>query len=441
MNKQDVVKLVASKNVQDFELSIPRDVVLREFLDESGNNVLHLAASKGHAVIVSHLLENHDCKQLMHAKDCQGALALIFLFKTISYLIPCHYTVGLTPVDIAVQRAEDDVFTMLVQSGADLSGNVDGEPLIVYSSVAGKVSCVKSLLAAGVDPDSQTKDGVPLLFFLAAMMAIKRQSNAALASEYHDIIHILLDGGASPNVSGPGGFTPLHIAGEIGDVKLIAKLLDHGAHKDVTNIEQKTPADIAAEWEHIEAVQYLLYGAENDLIGTKEALTAATRLIEERRKISEAASKVPRTDLVPKPEDPSDEKYLECKKSGNRFFVSGDFIQAFEQYKKGLCHKTDDATLWANAAAAALRMGLYEEAIKHARVARIVDKKNVKAWYREGQAAEKLCLWEDAAAAYYEAFLVNNESDHRITDIDFAQLVKEAVDKGRKEFSSKQNNL
>ncbi len=327
-----------------------------------------------------------------------------------------------------------------MNQGADLSGKVGDESLIVYSSVAGKASCVKSLIAAGADPNSQTKDGLPLLFFLTAMVAMKRHSDATKAGEYQAIIRILLEGGASPNPAGPGGFTPLHIAGEIGDVHLIMTLLDHGASRQAINIEQKTAADIAAEWEHVEAVQYLLFGRDVSLMDPKEALDAATRLIQERKKIAEGVSKrPPRSDLVPGPEDPSDEKYSKHTQAGNKAFVSGDFACAFEEYKKGLCHKTDDSTLWSNAAAAALRLGQFEEAMKHARVARIVDKKNVKAWYREGQAAENLRLWEDAAAAYYEAFLVNNESENKITDIDFAQLVKQTVEKGRQEFASQKH--
>lgn len=349
--------------------------------------------------------------------------------------------VGLTPVDIAIQRSDCDLFDILVNHGADLSGEVGGESLIVYSSVAGKTSCVRTLIASGADPNSQTKDGLPLLFFLTAMVAMKRQSDASMAAKYHTIIRALLEGGASPNISGPGGFTPLHIAGEIGEVPLITTLLNHGANKEVRNMEQKTPADIAAEWEHVDAVQSLLYGKELESIDPTVALDAASRLIDERKKLAEDVGKAPpRTGLVPGPEDPSEEKYRECKQAGNKSFVSGDYSRAFELYKQGLCHKTNDSALWSNAAAAALRLGDFEGAIKHARVARTVDKKNVKAWYREGQAAEKLSLWEDAASAYYEAFLVNNESDNKIEDVDFAQLVKETVDKGRQEFESKKNH-
>lgn len=315
----------------------------------------------------------------------------------------------------------------------------------MYSSVSAKVSCVKSLLAAGADPNSKTKDGLPLLFFLAALIAMKHQSDATIASEYQKIIHILLEAGASPNVSGPGGFTPLHVAGEIGNLELITTLIDNGASRDARNIEQKTPADIAAEWEHLEAVKHLLYGREVISTDSKLVLDSAKDLIQRRKKIVEDASKqinsgkTSSVDLVPVPEDPSDDKYIECKQFGNKLFVAGDFEAALAHYQQGLRHKTDDSVLWSNAAAAALRLDDFKEAIKHARIARVVDKNNVKAWYREGQAAEKLCLWEDAASAYYEAFLVNNESKNKISGIDFAQLVKDTVDKGRQEYALKKN--
>lgn len=91
--------------------------------------------------------------------------------------------------------------------------------------------------------------------------------------------------------------------------------------------------------------------------------------------------------------------------------------------------------MWANAAAAALRIGKNEAALKDARIARVLDKKNVKAWYREGQAAEALNAWEDAAAAYFEAYLL--QPGGAGGGLDFGMMVKAAVEKGKLEYQAK----
>lgn len=51
-----------------------------------------------------------------------------------------------------------------------------------------------------------------------------------------------------------------------------------------------------------------------------------------------------------------------------------------------------------------------------------------QAWFREGQAAEGLQLWEDAAAAYFEAHLLQPDG---AGGVDFGKLVRAAADKGR----------
>lgn len=334
---------------------------------------------------------------------------------------------------------------VLLEAGADVHTSLDGERGIVYSSVSGDVEAVEVLLNAGADPNAKTKDGLPLVFFLCAMAAMKAQSDTELSKTYIDIVLALLKGGAAPDSAGPGGFTALHVAGETGNTKLIRALLDHGATRDLKNVENKTPADIAAEWERAEAVKYLLFGSDADSMDMQVVEDGVRRHIEVRKRESEALAHAiksgdarPREGIIPGAEDPSEENYLACKSEGNKAFVSGDFVQAYQHYQQGLRHKTDDSSLWSNAAAASLRLEQFEDALKHARMARTVDTKNVKAWYREGQAAEGLSLWEDAAAAYYEAFLVNNEVKS-VTGVDFAQLVKDSVEKGRKEFQLQQH--
>ncbi len=423
MAKTDAIirKAAGAQTVADFESAcglLPDATALDSWSDATTKDTaLHLAAARGHADVVDAML----------GKMKEGAARR-------------KNKEGKTPACVALERPDDSgVFGVFLARGAvKASGTVgdNGEAYIVYCGLKGHLNSLQALLDAGADPDTATREDHPLLFMVTATFALQRNNDAALSARLQQAAVALLRGGAKADARGPGDFTPLHIAGEIGSVDLIEALLEHGATRDVQNIEKKTPADMAAEWGHVDAVALLLGGAGQEENARKMVADKAERA----KNLAAEAGEQKRAALIPGPEDPSEEKYAKCKLDGNRAFVDQDFAKAFELYTQALRHKTDDSTLWSNAAAAALRMGdgRLEDAMRHARVARTVDTGNVKAWYREGQAAQRMKLWTDAASAYYEAFLVNNDAPagRRIGGIDLAALVKECVENGRKEHNA-----
>jgi len=344
-------------------------------------------------------------------------------------------TAGFSALALAVRHRHEEIAEILLSHGADPDQNVDGEKIIVHSAVIGEAPMVKVLLSGNANPDCTTKDGLPLLFFLVALAAMKKKDPAAYRKMV-EVITLLAQNGCPCNIQGPGGFTPLHIAGEIGDENLIKELLACGADRNARTVDGKTAADIAAEWAHEEAVKYLRHGLDADGM---QASSLAVDIKEFMQAVSSnAGSALSLQKNVPQPEQPDDNKYQTLKQAGNKAFVSGEYGKALDLYKKALCHNTQDSKLWSDAAAAALRLHHFQDALKHAQVSRTVDSKNVKAWYREGKAAEGLDLWEDAAVAYYEAFILTAEGNGVNTlDVDFALLVKEAVEKGRQAFKLK----
>jgi ankyrin repeat protein len=71
------------------------------------------------------------------------------------------------------------------------------------------------------------------------------------------IVKMLLDAGADPNVKQERGFVPLHSAAANGDVAVVELLLRHGARADSKADDGKMPADMAAEHEHKDLAQML----------------------------------------------------------------------------------------------------------------------------------------------------------------------------------------
>ena len=305
-------------------------------------------------------------------------------------------------------------------------------PVVVTACTSGHAEVTTALLDAGADPNSASSDGMPVVFLTAAMAAIKlklpgRESEALGGVE---CLEALLKAGATPNVTAPGGFTPLHVAAEAGSEKMTGALLTAGADPSAKNIEGQTAAAVAASWGHRTVAETLLRATAGDKRSIDELIAeAAAKEADQRRRTAEGVAAAGGASIIPRPEEPDDEKAESWKTQGNKLFVAGDFQGALEAYKSALRHKTDSAAVWGNAAAAALRLELWEDAFRDARVARTVDPKFVKGWYREGQAAEGLQRWEDAATAYFEAYLVQQPQSE--TGLDFGEMVKAAVEKGK----------
>ena len=62
-----------------------------------------------------------------------------------------------------------------------------------------------------------------------------------------DVVRVLLDAGANPNVRQSAGWTPLHAAAMNGDLTSVELLLDSGADPAATNEEGRSVVDLANE--------------------------------------------------------------------------------------------------------------------------------------------------------------------------------------------------
>ena len=71
--------------------------------------------------------------------------------------------------------------------------------------------------------------------------------HSAVSRLHGDIVRILLDAGANPNVRQSAGWTPLHAAAMNGDLTSVELLLASGADPTATNEEGRSVADLANE--------------------------------------------------------------------------------------------------------------------------------------------------------------------------------------------------
>ena len=140
----------------------------------------------------------------------------------------------------------------LLDGDADVNGKLkflERFPLYVASE-AGHCDVVELLLNRGADPDMQDYNGSTSL-------------HVAAGFDHREIIETLLMRGANVHATDNNEDTPLHDAVNRGYLKIAELLLDRGADLNAKNRSGSTPLHCAAMHLQIEAVEFLLaYGAD-----------------------------------------------------------------------------------------------------------------------------------------------------------------------------------
>ena len=196
-------------------------------------------------VEVGLLLARHAGGVMLNQQDAQGNTALHALNVTLTTEAVDDVTmsmlrllldegadvslrdrIGATPLLDAVERGVDeDAMALLIRASAEAgvldARNVDGDTALHLSHDNGQTDVMRLLLDAGADPNVQNNDGQTLLHHMAEEGI----------TEYvrHEDVEDLLNAGADPNLIDEKGWTPAHYAGEGGHKDMLRLLLENGA--------------------------------------------------------------------------------------------------------------------------------------------------------------------------------------------------------------------
>ncbi|KAL4577155.1 hypothetical protein LXL04_013259 [Taraxacum kok-saghyz] len=157
------------------------------------------------------------------------------VYDLVSDFLHCCIDSGETPLIQAARQSHTSTAKYLIEHGANpaLASEL-GATALHHVVGTGDIELMEALLSTGVEVDSQSDAGTPLVW--------------ASGHGQQDALKLLLkhkaDTGGKVNITA-GGATPLHVAADIGNSELITCLLKSGADPNVIDEEDWKPVQVA----------------------------------------------------------------------------------------------------------------------------------------------------------------------------------------------------
>lgn len=243
-----------SGNVDILQLLFDSSAEIDEKSDDSSSPI-HPAAENNHIEVINWLL-NHD--QDINSTECHGCSALSIAamkgyYDLVVFLIEKGADLkikdedGNTPIHLAIKHGHYNIAAYLIDLNyVDInSTNNKGENMMMIASLKGDFDLLGFLIDHGINPTYVDLLGQNLLHY-----AVKSK-NVRIVEE---IIRLKI---ASPGKVNVNGFTPLHIACQIGATDIVNVLCQVDI-SIVNNIEcGDSPLHLACKHHHLETMQSL----------------------------------------------------------------------------------------------------------------------------------------------------------------------------------------
>lgn len=221
-------------------------------INNLGYPPLILAAENGHDSIVSALLE---AGASVNTEDTTyGDLVLTWALRCSQYqcaemLIKAGADVnrvsrnGVTPLSVALVKADDECLGLLLRSGANMEYIVERSSALTDVANCGRYDRLAFMIEAGADVNKPTYTGIPLY------VAIRGGK---------ECVAVLLGAGADVNGLQPDGSTALITAADIGSDSCVDLLIKAGADVNTMDKSGKTALMWAAERAHLKCIESLI---------------------------------------------------------------------------------------------------------------------------------------------------------------------------------------
>jgi ankyrin repeat protein len=123
--------------------------------------------------------------------------------------------------------------------------NFDGETPFVRAALSGDIEVMRLLLESGADPNIATVQGSTALMAASGINWIPGQTYTRSEADYVEAVKLCLERGAPVNAANSLGLTAMHGAANRGWTSIMQILADHGAMVDAKDKEGRTPMTFA----------------------------------------------------------------------------------------------------------------------------------------------------------------------------------------------------
>jgi ankyrin repeat protein len=123
--------------------------------------------------------------------------------------------------------------------------NFDGETPFIRAALSGDIEVMRVLLEAGADPNVPTAQGTTALMAASGINWIPAQTFTRPEANYVEAVKLCLDHGGDVNAKNSLGLTAMHGAANRGWESVIQILADHGSKIDPKDNEGRTPMTYA----------------------------------------------------------------------------------------------------------------------------------------------------------------------------------------------------
>jgi ankyrin repeat protein len=244
-----------------------------------GLTPLHLAARKGYLAVASSLIEkgaslnavcgrvySRQLEDLSFGNESPGMTPLRFAADArytpvVKLLISKGADVNIadksncTPLNAATYFGQEDIVKELLKAGAN--PNVPDQPALIVACVDKRTNIARLLVEAGADPNTNGYSLSPN----GRSAALQSPLGAAIAGNSVELVQLLLQFKGDPNALS-AGTPPVFLAATKPDILVI--LLEHGANPNVRKQgDCHTPLEAAAIQNNLKCVQlFLAHGAD-----------------------------------------------------------------------------------------------------------------------------------------------------------------------------------
>jgi ankyrin repeat protein len=167
-----------------------------------------------------------------------------------------------------------------------------GSPRIVFATAlmraafSGDLELVRLLLSHGADPHVVSSDGETMVEAAAGLGFIQGYNKGRSAAERLECVKLFVELGADVNQADDYGITPLMVAANMGDTKIVQYLVDVGADLAAYDLGKKNDGAFGASVEPLMPIDYAIgvgtFVPNNAVIIHQEAVDLMARLMKER---------------------------------------------------------------------------------------------------------------------------------------------------------------